>query len=512
MRPGSVSVIANALRARSVKLPATDMRTQTKLVVAAIGVVALVLAATLMNPKSGTDASISASSGSREAEVWTCSMHPQIRLPKPGNCPICSMPLIRIEGDAKSPATEEPMLQLSEHARAMASVETIPVERRRLSYELRAVGKVQYNETALATVTSRVDGYIERLFVDFTGVEVREGDHLVEIWSPDLFIAQEELFSELRSATNPRLGAKLKLQRLGLTLPQVDELIRTRTATERVTLLSPITGTVTEKMVVQKSAVKAGDVLYRLANLQSVWVYLDVYEYELARVRYGQTVEINSDAFPQTLTGRVWFINPTVSDESRTVKVIVNIPNEEKKLKPGMFVSATIRAKLLANGEAAPTGVEGQWTCPMHAQLLLPEPGPCPLCKMPLVQIPGARKEVSPDEELVLSVPTSAILDSGMRQLVYVERQPGEFAAVEVKVGPRAGDFFPVISGLKEGDRVATRGNFLLDSQFQIRGLPSLFNKEGQVMAPGHQHGPAGATPDSSKPSPAPTPAEHKQH
>lgn len=439
-------------------------------------------------------------------------MHPQIRLPDPGNCPICSMPLIRVGGDTMSSAKEEPTLRLSVHARAMASVETVPVARRRLSHELRAVGKVQYNETALATVTSRVDGYIERLFVDFTGVEVREGEHLVEIWSPDLFIAQEELFSELRSATAPRLGAKLKLQRLGLTPQQVDELIRTRTATERVTLLSPITGTVTEKMVVQKSAVKAGDVLYRLANLESVWVYLDVYEYELPRVRYGQTVEINSDAFPQTLTGRVWFINPTVSDESRTVKVILNIPNEEKKLKPGMFVSATIRANLLANGEAAPTGVEGQWTCPMHAQLLLPEPGPCPLCKMPLVQIPGARKEISPDEELVLSVPTSAILDSGMRQLVYVEREPGEFAAIEVKVGPRAGDFFPVISGLKEGDRVATRGNFLLDSQFQIRGLPSLFNKEGQTMAPGHQHGPAGATPDSSKPSPAPTPAEHKQH
>ena len=486
------------------------MKTRTKIVVAAFGVAVLVLAVALISQKSPTAASVPSSSAAPEAEVWTCSMHPQIRLPKPGKCPICSMPLIRVGGDTKSSATEEPMLQLSEHARAMASVETVPVERRRLSHELRAVGKVQYNETALATVTSRVDGYIERLFVDFTGIEVREGDHLVEIWSPDLFIAQEELFSELRSGGNVRPGAKLKLQRLGMAPQHVEELIRTRTATERVTLLSPITGTVTEKMVVQKSAVKAGDVLYKLANLESVWVYLDVYEYELPRVRYGQTVEINSDAFPQTLTGRVWFINPSVSDESRTIKVLINIPNEKKMLKPGMFVSATIRAKLLANGMAAPTGVEGQWTCPMHAQLLLPAAGPCPLCKMPLVQIPGAQKETSPDEELVLSVPASAILDSGMRQLAYVERQPGEFAAVEVKVAPRAGDFYPVISGLNEGDRVAVRGNFLLDSQFQIRGLPSLFNKEGQAMAPGHQHGPAGATPGSAMQSPTPTPAGHK--
>ena len=435
-------------------------------------------------------------------------MHPQVRLPKPGSCPICSMPLIKASGDAKSSGTEEPMLELSAHARAMASVETVAVERRPLSHELRAVGKVQYNETALATVTSRVDGYIERLFVDFTGIEVKEGDHLVEIWSPDLYIAQEELFSELRQGGNVRPGAKLKLQRLGMTPQQVDELVRTRTATERVTLLSPITGTVTEKMVVQKSSVKAGDVLYRLANLESVWVYLDVYEYELPWVRYGQTVEINSDAFAETLTGRVWFINPTVTDESRTVKVIINIANGQKKLKPGMFVSATIRAKMLANGLAAPTGVEGKWTCPMHAQLLLPEGGPCPLCQMPLVQIPGGKKQTSPEDERVLSVPTTAVLDTGMRQLAYVERQPGEFAAVEVKVGPRAGDFYPVISGLNEGDRVAARGNFLLDSQFQVRGLPSLFNKEGQSGAPGHQHGGAGAKP-ATKQSPTPAPG-HK--
>ena len=473
---------------------------------------ALLIFIPLAGAQSPTASASPAIAAAPAAEIWTCSMHPQIRMPKPGNCPICSMPLIRAGGETKRSTADEPMLELSKHARAMASVETVAVERRPLSRELRAVGKVQYNETALATVTSRVDGYIERLFVDFTGVEVKEGDHLVEIWSPDLFIAQEELFSELRSGGNVRPGAKLKLQRLGMAPQHVEELIRTRTATERVTLLSPITGTVTEKMVVQKSAVKAGDVLYKLANLESVWVYLDVYEYELPWVRYGQTVEITSDAFAQPLTGRVWFINPTVSDESRTIKVLINIPNERKVLKPGMFVSATIRAKLLANGMAAPTGVEGQWTCPMHAQILLPDPGACPLCKMPLVQIPGAREEPSPEKELVLSVPTTAVLDSGIRQIAYVERQPGEFAAVEVKVGPRAGDFYPVISGLSEGDRVAGRGNFLLDSQFQIRGLPSLFNKEGQAMAPGHQHGPAVTTPDSSKPSPTPTPSEHKGH
>ena len=183
-----------------------------------------------------------------------------------------------------------------------------------------------------------------------------------------------------------------KLRRWELTDAQIDEVLRTRKPQDRITLSSPINGTVTEKMVVQKSAVKAGDVLYRLANLDSVWVYLDIYEYELPSVRYGQTAEITTEAYPgETFTGRVWFINPVLTDESRTVKVLVNIANKDKRLKPGMFVSATIRAGLLADGQLAPTGVEGKWTCPMHPQVLEAEGGPCPVCKMALTQIPGRR-------------------------------------------------------------------------------------------------------------------------
>jgi Cu(I)/Ag(I) efflux system membrane fusion protein len=453
------------------------------------------------------------------AGTWTCSMHPQVRLPKPGKCPICSMPLIRAgttgEQRDSAAAGSEPMLQLSEHARAMASVETAPVERRKLSHEIRAIGKVQYNERGLATITARVDGYIERLFIDFTGVEVKAGDHLVEIYSPDLVTGQQELL--LASEGSPiAAAAKLKLRRWEMTDAQIAELLRTRKVNDRLTLVSPISGTVTEKMVVQKSAVKAGDVLYRLANLDSVWVYLDVYEYELPWVRYGQPVEITTEASPgETFNGRVWFINPVLTDESRTVKVLVNIANKDKKLKPGMFVSTTIRAALLASGQLAPTGVEGQWTCAMHPQVLQPEGGECPVCKMELTQIPVRAKPASPEEELILAVPATAVLDSGMRKLAYVERAPGEYIAVELKLGPRAGDYYPVIEGLKEGDRVAVRGNFLLDSQFQIRGLPSLFYEHGQAPAAGHPHGAPAGKPTPAKPSgheehTTPKPVEHK--
>lgn len=462
-------------------------------------------------------------------QVWTCSMHPQVRLPKPGKCPICSMPLIPAKPGAKSTGTNaagtaasESMLELSDHARAMASVATAVVERRPLTHEIRAVGKVQYNETTLAVINSRVDGYIERLYVDFTGVDVQPGDHLVDLYSPDLLVAQQELLIALenRASTNLVESARIKLLRWGLTQAQVDDLTQHRKISERVTLFSPSRGTVTEKMAVQKGMVKAGEMLFRLANLDSVWLYFDVYESELGRVQYGQLVHLTTEAHPgRTFSGRIWFINPVLTEESRTVKVLVNIENTDHALKPGMFASAVIRIPLLSDGRAAPTGVAGQFTCPMHPLVLQPQPGKCKLCGMALTQIPGPTLQLKPDELKVLAVPVAAVLDSGVRTLVYVERAKGQFAPVEVKLGSRAGDFYPVLSGLNGGESVAVRGNFLLDSQFQVQGLPSLFYPQGQAAVSGHQHGGAAPPAPAAKPTgheghampkAAPKPAEHK--
>jgi Cu(I)/Ag(I) efflux system membrane fusion protein len=408
-------------------------------------------------------------------------------------------------GSGKPQGSDGPMLELSDHARAMASVATTPVQRRKMTREIRVVGKVEYNETALAIITTRVEGYVERLFVDYTGVEVKAGDHLVEIYSPDLLVAQQELLIAMAGQGNPSLveSAKRKLLLWGLTQEQVDALVREKKVSDRITLFSPIKGTVTEKMVVQKAMVKPGEVLYRLANLESVWVYLDLYEHELPWVQYGQMVEIKSEAIPgRSLSGRVWFINPVLNEESRTVKVLINIDNTDHKLKPGMYVSAVIRAEILANGKAAATGVEGQWSCPMHPLVVKAQAGPCPVCKMDLVQIPGVSPAKPDDERPPLSVPVTAVLDSGIRKLVYVEKSKGGYVPVEIVTGPRTDDAYPVISGLNEGDRVVTRGNFLLDSQFQIRGLPSLFFKEGQAATSGHQHG--GTTTPETQEAPAP--------
>lgn len=440
-------------------------------------------------------------------EVWICSMHPQVRQPNPGKCPICLMPLVPVREPISSAAG--PMLELSDHGRAMAGIETTVVQRRHLHREIRVTGKVQFNESTLATITSRVEGYVERLFVDYTGTEVRAGDHLVEIYSPDLLLAQQELLIAMEGSHGGALveSAKRKLLLWGLTRAQVDELVRDKKISDRVTFYSPIRGTVTEKMVVKNSMVKPGDMLYRLANLESVWVYLDLYEYELPWLQTGQMAEARSEALPGELfTGRIWFISPVLDEASRTVKVLLNLDNTARKLKPGMYVSAVIRAELLESGKPAPTGLESQWSCTMHPLVIQPGAGECPECHMPLVQIPGVRAgQAAGGDRGILAVPVTAVLDSGVRKLVYVEKRPGQFEPVEIITGPRTDDAYPVLGGLNEGDRVVARGNFLLDSQLQIRGLPSLFHKEGQTMPATHQHG-------SEPRPPPPKPQGHESH
>jgi Cu(I)/Ag(I) efflux system membrane fusion protein len=424
-------------------------------------------------------------------------MHPGVKLPQSGKCPICEMPLIR-GGEASS--VHDGMIHLKGDGAGI--VETAAVERRALHHTLRAVGKVGYNETGLATITSRVEGYVENLFVNFTGVEVKEGDHLVEIYSPELAVAQRELLLGRNDPADRVLqnAARKKMERWGLLPEQIDEFLRSGKVSDRVTLQSPIGGTVTEKMVVTNSMVKPGEVLYRVASLDSVWLYLDIYEHELGMVRYGQEVTAAAEAYPgETFTGRVWFISPVLSEETRTVKVTVSLDNKDRKLKPGMFVSAGITVPLLADGTAAPGGVEGKWTCPMHPQVLSEMAGKCPECRMALEKIPGTPPAT--DAPLPLAIPVTAVLDSGTRRLVHVEKEAGMYAAKEVKVGVRAGNYYPVLDGLAEGDRVAVRGNFLLDSQFQIAGLPSLLYADGQAPAAGHQHG-----------GPPPPEADHSSH
>lgn len=426
-----------------------------------------------------------------EEAIYTCSMHPQVRLPGPGDCPICSMPLIPANSSIND-HLQSGTVRLSEHALSMAAVETAVVEPKVLSHLVRAVGKISYDETSLATITARVDGYAERLFVNFTGVEVNKGDHLAEVYSPDLVVAQQELLVAAGASRSGLLDTtKIKLRRLGLTGEQVSELLEKRKVTERITLLSPIAGTVIVRNVTQNSAFKSGDILYQIANLDSVWSYLDIYESQLPWLRYGQHVTMTTEALPgQTFDGKVSFVSPIVDEETRTIKVPVHIENKAHALKPGMFVSADIHAALSSRGAPAPTGAEGLFTCPMHPQIMRDSAGSCPLCGMDLKKVPGIKGTGGP--ERILAIPASAVLDGGNRKLVYVEKSKGIYEGRDVVLGPRADDYFPVIKGLSEGERVAVRGNFLLDSQAQISGAPSLFYPQGASGSFAHQHGDGG--------------------
>lgn len=452
-------------------------------------------------------------------ETWTCSMHPQVRLPHPGQCPICGMDLI-------------PVSQLSaEQARieTRAGVETETIVRRKLFKELRSVGKLDYNERRVAYISSRIAGRVDKVHADFTGLEVRERDHLVEIYSPDLNIAQRELLLSLDAAEKEKAtlrpgdrafsesaleAARTKLLLWGLLPDQVREIERSRQTRTHVTIYAPIGGVIIEKMVREGQYVKDGDALYRIAELDPIWLYLNIYEYDLGWVRDGQAVDVGVEAYPgETFRGTVTFIDPAVDDATRTVRVRVNLKNGDRRLKPMMYASATIRVALRADGSPEPTGLEGKYFCRMHPEVIQDSPGACKFCKMPLDRIPEA---VPPGPQAhdhsghdhhrhparpagvpagVPAVPVSAVLDTGRRKVVYRQIPSGAYELVELQLGPRAesvdeagrrAGYFPVLDGLKEGDRVVVRGGFLLDSQRQIEGMPSLLFPKGSSGAAGH--------------------------
>ncbi|QDT52762.1 Cation efflux system protein CusB precursor [Caulifigura coniformis] len=489
------------------------------------------------------------------SDTWTCSMHPQIRLPNPGPCPICGMQLI--------PVSQLPNAREDLETRAGLEVEQI--QTRKLFKEIRTVGKLDYSERQVELITARVAGRVDRVYADFTGLDVKKGDHLVSIYSPELYSAQNELLLGLdakekekatalspRSLAESRLEAsRTKLRLLGILDEQIKTIESTREIAPHLTIYAPLGGTVIEKNIRVGQYVDAGDQLYRIANLDPIWLYLNIYEYDVAWVRFGQAVDITLEAFPgETFHGTVTFIDPFLDDATRTIRVRVNIKNTERLLKPQMFATATIHVGLGDDGTPEPTGLEGMYVCPMHPEVKQPDPGKCPFCEMPLEKVPERRRESrreraapgpspsnhrhaagSPDQTVptqstdptppavtpttpskqthvgheehkdappltqapagdgLLAIPVSAVLDTGRRRITYRLTGAGAYELVELKLGPRARstdesgkerEYFLVLEGVTEADRVVTQSGFLLDSQRQIEGMPSLLFPTGQ--------------------------------
>ncbi len=453
-------------------------------------------------------------------QMWTCSMHPQIQRPGPGSCPICGMDLIPVGGSGAG-LTGLRQLELSPAATALLNIQVRPVERRFVTADVRMVGKIEYDETRLKRITAWIPGRLDRLYVDYTGVQVNEGDHLVYIYSPELYSAQQELIQTARAARDrgqelPRspLGrfdllesSREKLRLMGLTETQVREIEQQDQPLSHLTIYAPIGGIVIEKFKKEGDYVRTGEQIYSVVDLSRVWVQLDAYESDLAWLRYGQEVSFFTEAYPgERFMGRIAFIDPVLDDRTRTVKVRVNVENPEGKLKPSMFVRGIARSQVASGGRVVDAFLAGKWISPMHPEILKDEPGICDVCGMPLVPVESLGYVSSDDlqTEPPLVVPASAVLWTGTRAVVYVELPNTEqptYEGREIVLGSRTEDDYLVRGGLREGELVVTHGSFRIDSALQIQARPSMMTPEGGGGG-GHQHDHGAPSAPTGEPSP----------
>ncbi len=363
-------------------------------------------------------------------QLYTCGMHPAVIQDHPGNCPICGMKLTLIRNGGAGVDTNtasSSAIAVDAATQQNMNLRTAEVRRGPLRKTIRTVGTIDYNETALADVTTRFKGWVEKVNVDATGQLVHRGDSLFEVYSPELYNAQVEF---LQAVTNKFKGFKSvialyragvrNLKNLGVQDAQISEIESNRLALNSLTIAAPISGFVVEKNIVAGQLVDAGIRLYRIADLGIVWVLAQVYEQDLAFVQLGQEVVVKVASLPdREFRGRVTFIYPTVDEKTRTAKVRLEFENPGYFLKPGMFVSAQLHAEL---------------------------------------------------EDSAVLVPDSAVLRSGAKNTVFVALDGGKFEARDVALGLESeNSLIQVTSGLSAGERVVTSGQFLLDSESQLR-------------------------------------------
>lgn len=427
---------------------------------------------------------------SKKATRWYCSMDPQIIQDNPGKCPICGMALVPMPENANDSGPRE--LTLSPIASKIAEVRTAKVERKWVFKEIRLTGKVDYDETRLGYITAWIPGRLDRLYVDYTGVPVKKGDHLVSLYSPELLTAQEELVRALQHYKNATTetsknmnkstleASREKLRLWGLTPEQIGEIEQRGTPSDHLTIYAPMGGIVVEKKALQGMYVTTGTQIYTIADLSQVWVRLDVYESDISWLRYAQDVEFITEAYPgKTFKGHITFIDPMLKEQTRTIKVRVNVSNHDEKLKPGMFVRAIVHSPLSRGGQVMDQKRVGHWICPMHHDQISETRSPCSLCGMDKVEAekvyPTQRQSRIPP----LVIPHTAPLITGKRAVVYVKlphKKETTFEGREVILGPKASDHYLVLAGLQEGEEVVVHGNFKIDSSLQILAKASMMS------------------------------------
>lgn len=429
----------------------------------------------------GDGKSNSSTATASQGERYICPMRCVPPTTEPGRCPVCGMDLVAVVADGGGDGIS---ISIEPTHRRLIGIRTARAKMAAVNRTIRTIGSIQYDEGRLSTISAYVDGRLEKLFADHVGVPVREGDDLALIYSPELYTAQAEFLAAQNQKTTSRFidSSKIrelaaeKLLELGMSESQVETLKREQKAKSRIRVQSPQNGTVIEKTAVEGDYVKTGQSIYRVADLSTVWMMLELFPDDASRVIFGQKVEAEISSAPGIVfTGRVAFIDPTVDAKTRTVKVRVEMPNPDGKLRPGDYATARVTLPAIARDRVYDPDLAGKYISPMHPRVIRDAPGTCPICGMDL--IPTTRlgfSEVPIPEQQAVTIPRDAVLMAGSSSVVYVEVEPGRFEVRQISIGALTDREAVVAEGLSAGERVATDGNFLLDSQSQLAGNPSL--------------------------------------
>jgi Cu(I)/Ag(I) efflux system membrane fusion protein len=367
--------------------------------------------------------------------IWTCAMHPQIRMDHPGKCPICGMDLIPLE-QSTAPLDPDAVVMTDEGIK-LAEVQTSIVSRERPVKEVRLYGKIKADERLVQTQPAHIPGRIEKLLVNFTGEEVKKGQAIALIYSPELLNAQEELL-EAQKMKDMQPGileaAREKLRQWKFTDDQISEIERSGKTKTVFDVYSTVSGIVINKHVNMGDYVVQGAPLYEIADLSHVWALFDAYETDLPWIRKGDRVSFTLQSLPgKEFYGTISFIDPVIDPYTRVARIRVEVPNPGNSLKPEMFATGTVKARL-----------------------------------------PGAGNR--------LVIPQSAVLWTGTRSVVYIkvpEAQEPSFVMREITLGPALSNSYIVLAGLNEGEEIVTNGTFSVDAAAQLTGKPSMMNTAG---------------------------------
>ncbi|WP_187262941.1 efflux RND transporter periplasmic adaptor subunit [Pontibacter beigongshangensis] len=397
----------------------------------------------LLFGRAGSEANHNHATESADAHQYTCSMHPQIRQDGPGKCPICGMDLIPVTTGGRSAGqANKYVLEMTPEAVALANIQTTVVGTGSTANELQLAGTIQVNEQNLSAITARFPGRVERLYVNSLGQPVRKGERLASLYSPELITAQRELQEAAKARElMPELyeASKTKLRLLGLTNNQIQRIEGTNELITSFDIFANASGIVTERLVATGDYVSTGTTLFNVANLSTVWVALDAYESNLALVQEGAPIVFTVAGIPgKEFTTKVQFITPTLNSGTRAVQVRAEVPNAGNQLKPGMFVNATI--KTAAKAESAS-----------------------------------------------LTVPSTAVLWTGKRSVVYVKtgnQDNPAFEMREVTLGPKIGQNYAITAGLSAGEEVVTNGVFAVDGAAQLSGNYSMMSVPASSTVP----------------------------